>query len=70
LQNQEIINNLKLASMLMELHEENAFKIRGYQNAVFNLDKVNVELAGLSIEELTGLEGIGKGWQPQISSQS
>jgi DNA polymerase (family 10) len=52
--------------MLMELHEENAFKIRGYQNAVFNLDKINVELANLSIEELTGLEGIGKGIAAKI----
>ncbi|MFL5731091.1 MAG: DNA polymerase/3'-5' exonuclease PolX [Cytophagaceae bacterium] len=66
MQNQEIINQLKLASMLMELHEENAFKIRGYQNAVFNLDKVTVELATLSLEELTGLEGIGKGIAAKI----
>jgi DNA polymerase (family X) len=66
LQNQEIIDQLKLASMLMELHEENAFKIRGYQNAVFNLDKVNVGLANLSIEELTALEGIGKGIAAKI----
>jgi DNA polymerase (family X) len=66
LQNQEIINHLKLTSMLLELHEENAFKIRGYQNAVFNLDKVNQELALLSIEELTGLEGIGKGIAAKI----
>ena len=24
----------------MELHDENTFKIRGYQNAIFNLDKL------------------------------
>ncbi len=44
----------------MELHDENSFKIRGFNNAVFNLDKVEVELATLSQQELEGLEGVGK----------
>lgn len=44
----------------MELHDENAFKIRGYTNAVFNLDKTDVELASLSLSELEGLDGVGK----------
>ena len=29
----------------MELHDENSFKIRGYQNAVFHLDKSELRLA-------------------------
>ena len=45
----------------MELHDENSFKIRGYQNAVFNLDKSDVDLMTLSLKELEGLDGIGKG---------
>ena len=45
----------------MELHDENAFKIRGYQNAVFNLDKSDVDLTILSLSELEGLDGVGKG---------
>lgn len=44
----------------MELHDENAFKIRGYANAVFNLDKSDVELASLSLSELESLDGVGK----------
>lgn len=44
----------------MELHDENAFKIRGYTHAIFQLDKADVELAGLSLSELAALEGVGK----------
>ncbi len=44
----------------MELHEENAFKIRGYQNAIYNLDKSDIALAELSHKELEGLDGVGK----------
>jgi DNA polymerase (family 10) len=66
LENQEIINLLKLTGSLMELHEENPFKIRSYQNAVFNLEKISQDLNLLSIEELTALEGIGKGIAAKI----
>lgn len=44
----------------MELHDENSFKIRGYQNAIFNLEKVEATLANMSEEELSSLEGVGK----------
>lgn len=44
----------------MELHDENSFKIRGYQNAVFNLDKSDVDLMTLSLKELEQLDGVGK----------
>lgn len=44
----------------MELHDENSFKIRGYQNAIFNLDKTDLELGTLSLEALENIEGIGK----------
>lgn len=45
----------------MELHDENSFKIRGYQNAVFQLDKSDVDLMGKSLAELEQLDGVGKG---------
>lgn len=45
----------------MELHDENSFKIRGYQNAVFNLDKIDVDLTCLGLKELEQLDGVGKG---------
>jgi DNA polymerase (family 10) len=45
----------------MELHDENSFKIRGYQNAVFHLDKLETPLADMTLSDLEGIEGIGKG---------
>lgn len=59
--NRSIIKQLKLQAALMELHDENSFKIRGYQNAIFHLDKLDTSLADLSLNELEGIEGIGKG---------
>lgn len=51
----------------MELHDENSFKIRGYQNAVFQLDKSDVDLTVLSLKELEQLDGVGKGIAATIS---
>ena len=59
--NSTILKQLKLQAALMELHDENSFKIRGYQNAVFQLDKSDINLASLSLSELEGLQGVGKG---------
>jgi len=50
----------------MELHEENAFKIRTYQNATFYLDKVTTPLSSLSVAELEGIEGLGKGMAAKV----
>lgn len=59
--NSTILKQLKLQAALMELHDENSFKIRGYQNAIFNLDKSDIDLSSLSLTELEGLQGVGKG---------
>lgn len=59
--NRSIIKQLKLQAALMELHDENSFKIRGYQNAVFHLDKLDTVLADMSLSDLETIEGIGKG---------
>ena len=58
--NKTILKQLKLQAALMELHDENSFKIRGYQNAVFNLDKIDIELGNLSLAELEKIDGVGK----------
>ena len=64
--NKQIRRAFKLMVSLMELHEENPFKIRGYQNAVAALEKIDVPLAGLSEKELEKFEGIGKGIASKI----
>ncbi|MFT7381652.1 MAG: DNA polymerase (family 10) [Roseivirga sp.] len=65
--NNTILKQLKLLAALMELHDENSFKIRGYQNAIFNLDKTDVELGGLSLDALEKIDGIGKSIAKTIS---
>jgi DNA polymerase (family 10) len=60
MENTEIIRWLELTVKLLELHEENPFKIKSYTNAVFALEKVNEPLQSLSAEQLTHIEGIGK----------
>lgn len=44
----------------MELHEENPFKIRSYQSAIYTIDQGGISLDGLSKEELQEIKGIGK----------
>ena len=58
---EEIAHALKLTAQLMELHEENPFKIKSIANAAYKLDKTDIDLQGKSLEELEKLEGIGKG---------
>lgn len=44
----------------MELHEENPFKIRSLNNAIFNLEKSPIALSTLTIDEIGKIEGVGK----------
>lgn len=68
MENSHIIRALKLAAQLMELHEENQFKIRSYTNAVFALEKLDIDLARLSVDELARQEGVGKSIAQKIYS--
>ena len=44
---------------LMELHEEDAFRIRSYQNAYLALRKLDRPLADMSDAEIKGIKGVG-----------
>ena len=44
----------------MELHNENKFKIRSYQNAYITIRKLPEALAEMSDEEIQSVKGIGK----------
>lgn len=44
----------------MELHEENPFKIRGYQGALISLDRGDQDLMSMSDEDLAKIPGVGK----------
>lgn len=67
MENWQIIEVLKSTATLMELHEENVFKIKGYQSAVFNLEKCTHPLNQLSLPELEKLDGIGKSLAAKIA---
>lgn len=58
--NKEIARNFNLLAKIMELHNENPFKIRSYNNAYLTIRKMESPLAEFTIEELEGIKGIGK----------
>ena len=64
---EEIAHALKLTAQLMELHEENPFKIKSIANAAYKLDKTDIDLQGKSLPELEKIEGIGKGIAAKIN---
>lgn len=58
--NSEIADNLKLTANLLELLDENPFKIKSLLNASFKIDKLEADLHKLSQTEIEKVEGIGK----------
>ena len=58
--NPEIARHFRELAKLMELHGDNPFKIRSYQNAYNKLRKDDRDLASMSEAQLQGLEGVGK----------
>ncbi|MBE9462317.1 helix-hairpin-helix domain-containing protein [Dyadobacter subterraneus] len=65
--NAEIVEILELTAKLLELHGADPFKVKSYGVAGFYLDKYkDGEIAALSLEELTKLQGIGKSTAAKI----
>ncbi len=58
--NQEIIQILKLTASFLELYGENQFKVRSYQTAVYNLERTELKLVELDEKQLAELSGVGK----------
>lgn len=58
--NPDIARHFNELAKLMELHKDNPFKIRSYNNAYNKLRKMDEPLAGQSEAELQKLEGVGK----------
>ena len=57
--NKEIARHFDLLAKLMELHEENPFKIRSYANAYLSLRKLEGDLKSMKKEEIDNIPGIG-----------
>jgi len=58
--NREIAKAFNHLGDLMELHEENTFKIRSYRNAYLTIRKLPEPLADMSDTEINGIKGVGK----------
>jgi DNA polymerase (family 10) len=58
--NEEIVSLLELTVKLLELHDENEFKIKNLGFAARALDKTTEDLLNLSVEQLAGLPSVGK----------
>jgi DNA polymerase (family 10) len=56
----DIAEKLQLTGKLMELHDENAFKIKALTNAAFRLSKMHITPEDFTEEKVSQLEGIGK----------
>jgi DNA polymerase (family 10) len=60
METEAIAKSLKLTAQLMELHNENPFKVKSLSNAAYKLDKTDLSLEGKSVAQLEAIEGIGK----------
>lgn len=60
MENKAISRTLKLLAQLMELHEENPFKIKSVANASFKIDKLPVQLSTQPLTTIDQIDGIGK----------
>jgi DNA polymerase (family X) len=58
--NKSIANVFSDLADIMELHEENPFKIRSYQNAYLTLRKLDTPLAEMNDQNIAEIKGVGK----------
>lgn len=58
--NKEIAQSFQLLGNLMELHGENSFKIRSYQNAYRTIRRLPEPLSEMADEDIASIKGIGK----------
>ncbi len=58
--NKEIARTFQFLGQIMELHGENLYKIRSYQNAYMTLRKLDHPLEEMSDDEISQIKGVGK----------
>ncbi len=68
--NRDIANAFKLTASLMELHGENAFRIRSYRNAYNTLRKYEQPLVDMEQSNIAAIAGIGKSSAEKIKQLS
>lgn len=60
MENKTIARTLRLLSQLMELHDENPFKVKSVANAAFKVDKLPYPIASKTLDEIEQIDGLGK----------
>lgn len=60
MENKTISRTLRLLSQLMELQNENPFKIKSVANAAFKIDKLSFAIKDKTLEEIEKIDGLGK----------
>ena len=58
--NKTIAKAFQFLGEIMELHEENPFKVRSYQNAYMTLRKWEQPLGEMPVEDIEAIKGVGK----------
>jgi DNA polymerase (family 10) len=66
MENKAIAKTFQFLASIMELHGENPFKIRSYQNAYRNLRNLDQPLAEMSAEAIAALPGVGSAISAKI----
>lgn len=66
MENKTIARSLRLLSQLMELHNENPFKIKSVANAAFKVDKLPYAIQTKSFEEIEKIDGLGKSMSAKV----
>lgn len=67
LSNKEVGNIMKSLAALMELHDENPFKIKSYANAAFQLGRIPDAVMSMDKATLESTKGIGKSVAAKIN---
>ena len=63
---EDIADGLEITAKLMELHNENPFKIKAISTSAYKLGKTRLDLNNQTVAELTKVEGISKSLAEKI----
>lgn len=66
--NKEIAKKFRLLAALMELHDENAFKIKSYTNAAYAIERLDGAATDMSVAQLNAVQGIGSAISDKIAA--
>jgi len=64
--NKEIARTFQFLGAIMELHGDNPFKIKNYNNAYITLRKLQTPLTDIPADELSKIKGVGKSTAAKI----